>query len=303
MRSHASRAPRAGPDPPGAFVTSDGLRVHYVRAGEGRPVIYIHGAKGSVYDFTLSVGARLAERYAVLAMDRPGSGFTARPAKGENSPQAQATRLRAAAVELGIERPILLGHSFGAAVALAWALDAPDDVAAVVTLGGYVLPLGGPPPWVVALMRSPTMLRGLGAVGRSRPGRPLVESAVRRAFSPGSPPPAYTRIAPQLALQTANLIGDGEDRKAVEEGLAALEPRYPTLAVPLVILVGLSDRMVPPSTSERLHELVPGSELVRLPDAGHMPQFTAPDAVVAAVDRAAELAGAASTFAIPEAGG
>jgi pimeloyl-ACP methyl ester carboxylesterase len=303
MRSHFSRAPRSGPDPPGAFVTAAGLRVHYVRAGEGRPVIYVHGAKGSVYDFTLSVGARLAERYAVLAMDRPGSGFTARPAKGENSPQAQAAVLRVAAAELGLESPILLGHSFGAAVALAWALDAPDDVAAVVTLGGYVLPLGGPPRWVVALLRSPTLLRGVGAIGRSRLGRPLVEGAVKRAFSPGSPPPEYVRLAPPLALAPANLIGDGEDRKSAEEGLAALEPRYPGLAVPLVILVGAQDRMVPPSTSERLHALVPGSELVRIPGAGHMPQFTAPDAVVAAVDRAAELAGAASTFAIPRARG
>ena len=164
-------------------------------------------------------------------------------------------------------------------------------MAAVVTLGGYVLPLGGPPPWVVALLRSPTALRGLGALGRSRVGRPLVESAVKRAFSPGAAPPEYVAVAPRLALQTANLIGDGEDRKAAEEGLAALRPRYPGLAVPLVIVVGAQDRMVPPSVSERLHALVPGSELVRVPGAGHMPQFTAPDAVVAAVDRAAELAG------------
>ena len=69
--------------------------------------------------------------------------------------------------------------------------------------------------------------------------------------------------------------------------------------MPLVILVGAQDRIVPPAVSERLHALVPGSELVRVPGAGHMPQFTAPDAVVAAVDRAAELAGAAPTFASP----
>jgi pimeloyl-ACP methyl ester carboxylesterase len=211
--------------------------------------------------------------------------------------------LRAAAAQLGLERPILLGHSLGAAVALAWALDVPDDVAAVVTICGYVLPLGGPPPWVVALLRSPAVLSGVGVLGRSRLGRPLVESAVRRAFSPGVPSPEYVRIAPQLALETANLIGDGEDRKAAEEGLATLRSRYPGLATPLVIVVGDEDRMVPPSVSERLRALVPGSELVRVPSSGHMPQFTAPDVVVAAVDRAAELAGAASTFASPRARG
>jgi pimeloyl-ACP methyl ester carboxylesterase len=300
MRSHGTSG---GPRAPGEFVTAGGVRVHYVRAGEGRPVVYVHGAKGSVYDFTLSVGSRLAQRYAAVAMDRPGSGFSGRPAEGENSPQAQAAVLRAAAAELGLERPILLGHSFGAAVALAWALAAPQDVAAVVTLGGYVLPIGGHPAWAVALLRSPTALRAVGALGRSRVGRPLVESAVKRAFSPGTPPPEYTAVAPRLALATANLISDGEDRKAAEVGLTALRPLYPGLLVPLVIVVGAEDRMVPPTLSERLHALVPASELVRVPGAGHMPQFTAPDAVIAAVDRAATLAEAAPTFASPRAHG
>ena len=279
------------PEPPGAFVTPAGARVHYVRAGAGQPVVYVHGAKGSVYDFTLSISERLSERYTAVAMDRPGSGFSSRPAGGGNSPQTQAAALRAAAVELGLERPVLVGHSLGAAVALAWALDAPESVAAVVTLGGYVLPLGGPPPWVTRLLRAPLLLRGAGALGRSRLGSPLVRRAVERAFFPTPPPDEYLEIAPRLALEASALVNDGEDRKVAEEGLAALRPRYPALSVPLVVVVGAQDRMVPPAVSERLHALVPRSELVRVPGAGHMPQFSAPDTVIAAVDRAARTAG------------
>ncbi len=281
---------RAGLQPPGAFVTVDGAVVHYVRRGEGSPVVYVHGAKGSTYDFTLSIGDRLAAAHTAVAFDRPGSGFSARPPRGTNSPQAQAAVLRAAASRLGLERPVLVGHSFGAAVTLAWALEAPAEVGAVVTLGGYVLPLGGPPPWVATLVRHPVALRGVGALGRSRLGRPLVRRVVERAFFPGRPHEAYLRIAPQLALQQAALVSDGEDRDAAEEGLAALRPRYPALAVPLVIVVGLQDRIVPPAVSERLHALVPDSELLRLPGAGHLPQFTARDEVVAAVERAFALA-------------
>ena len=285
--------------PPGDFVLAGGVRVHYVRAGAGPPLIYVHGAKGSVYDFTLSVGERLAERYTAVAMDRPGSGFSDRPAKGRNTPQAQAAVLRAAAAGLGLRRPILIGHSLGAAVTLAWALAAPAEVAAVVTLGGYVLPLGGGPQWVATLLRHPAALRGVGLLGRSRLGRPLVRSAVGRVFSPGSPPDDYLRIAPRLALQAQALLGDAEDRKVVEDGLTALRPLYPGLRVPLVILVGAQDRIVPPAVSEHLHALVPGSELVPVQGAGHMPQFTAPVAVAAAVDRAAALAGTAPAFASP----
>ena len=278
--------------PPGQFVNATGVAVHYVRRGEGRPVIYIHGAKGSVYDLLLSVGDRLAERYTMVAFDRPGSGFSGRAAQDGGSPQAQAAVLRAAAEALGLRQPILLGHSFGAAVALAWALDAPGKVAAIVTLGGYVLPLGGPPPWVLALMRSRTTLRAVGSVGRSRLGRPLVGGALRRAFHPGAPPSDYARIAPALALDEARLVSDGDDHRSAEAGLRAIQPRYALLDVPLVIVVGGQDRMVPPSTSEKLHALVPQSEVVRLPAAGHMPQFTDPDAVLAAVDHAAALIGA-----------
>ncbi len=268
-----------------------GMRLHFVRSGDGPPVVYIHGAKSSVYDLVLSIGDRLAERYTAVAIDRPGSGFSDRAPTGDATPQAQAAILRAAAAELGLERPILLGHSFGAAVALAWALDAPGEVAAVVTLGGYVIPLGGPPPWVVAMMRSRTTLRAVGRLGRSRLGRPLVDAALRRAFYPGPVPERYARLAPALALDDSRLISDGADRKGAEAGLRALLPRYATLDVPVVVVVGDQDRMVPPSSSLALNDTLPRSELVRLPGAGHMPQFTAPDAVLAAVDRAAELGG------------
>ena len=164
-------------------------------------------------------------------------------------------------------------------------------MAAVVTLGGYVLPLGGPPPWVVALMRSRTTLRAEGRLGRSCLGRPLVDGALRRAFFPGRPPQEYARIAPALALVEARLMSDGEDRKSAEAGLRALQPRYARLDAPVVVVVGEQDPMVPPSTSEKLHALLPRAEIVRLPASGHMPQFTDPDAVLAAVDRAAELGG------------
>lgn len=275
--------------PPGAFVGADGTRVHYVRLGAGPPVIYIHGAKSSVYDLLLSIGDRLAERHTAVAFDRPGAGFSDRPHDAGNTPQAQAAVLRAAAAELGLERPVLIGHSLGAAVAMAWAMDAPTEVAAVVTLGGYLLPLGGLPGWVVNVMRSRATLRAVGRIGRSFVGRPLVDRALRRAFHPGVVPPEYAELTPAIALDDARLLSDGEDRKSAVAGLRRLQTRYPLLDVPVVVVVGMQDRIVPPAVSEQVHAMLPRSELVRLPDAGHMPQFTQPDAVLAAIARASEL--------------
>ena len=300
MRGFARAGRWRAPAPPGDFVVAGGVRVHYVRAGAGPPVIYVHGAKGSVYDFTLSVGERLAERYTALAMDRPGSGFSARPAKGENTPQAQAAVLRAAATELGLRRPILIGHSLGAAVTLAWALDGAGRGGGRRHARRLRAPAG----------RRPAVGRHAPAPPGGAPRRGRSSAApVSGARSSGAPSSGRSLRAARRTTTCASrrgwrsrppaLISDGEDRKVVEDGLAALRPLYPGLRVPLVILVGAQDRIVPPAVSERLHALVPGSELVRVPGAGHMPQFTAPDAVVAAVDRAAELAGAAPTFASP----
>ena len=106
---------------------------------------------------------------------------------------------------------------------------------------------------------------------------------------PDPPPADYANLAPTLALDEARLVNDGEDRKSAEAGLRALEPRYRDLDIPVVIVVGEQDRVVPPRSSLELHRLLPRSELVPLAATGHMPQFTRPDAVMAAVDRAAEL--------------
>jgi pimeloyl-ACP methyl ester carboxylesterase len=285
------RAEQGAGTPPGDFVRAGGVPIHYVRRGAGRPVVYVHGAKSSVYDFTLSIADRVAERYTAVAFDRPGSGFSGRPAQDGGRPQAQAAVLREAARALGLERPVLVGHSLGAAVALAWALETPSEVAAVVTLGGYVLPLGGPPRWVVATMRSAATMRAVGRLGRSPLGRPFVTAALRRVFSPDEPPEAYARLAPALALEPSRLVHDGADRRAAEDGLRELARGYGELEVPVVVVVGEADRAVPPESSYALHRLLPRSELVTLPATGHMPHFTRPDAVVAAVDRAVDLAG------------
>ena len=205
---------RGGLTPPGAFVVAGGVRVHYVRAGEGPALVYVHGAKGSTYDFTLSLGPRLAERYTAVAMDRPGSGFSGRLPSGENRPEAQAAVLRAAARQLGLERPLLVGHSLGAAVALAWALDAPDEVAAVVTLGAYALPLGGP--------------AAVGGQAAAVPGRAAAASApwaapasgARWYAAPSSAPSPPRRRRPRTSpsrrawrCRPAALRSDGADRQ------------------------------------------------------------------------------------------
>jgi pimeloyl-ACP methyl ester carboxylesterase len=118
--------------PEGDVLTIDGHRVHYVVMGEGPDLVLVHGASGNTRDFTHALAGRLAMRYRVIVMDRPGLGYTDRIDPQGASLAAQAGLLSDAATRLGADRPIVFGHSYGGAVALAWALSRPDNVSALV---------------------------------------------------------------------------------------------------------------------------------------------------------------------------
>ena len=136
----ARKAEREHP-PTGRFVTVEGVRLHYIEKGEGPPVVLLHGNVVTAEDFrTSGVLELLARRHRVIAFDRPGFGYSDRPHGSAWSARAQADLLRDALDVLGIERFVVLGHSWGAAVALAMALNHPDDVRGLVLLSGYYYP-------------------------------------------------------------------------------------------------------------------------------------------------------------------
>lgn len=268
---------------PGEFVTVDGVRLHYVRRGTGRPLVFIHGAKGSVYDFTLSLFDAAAQRYDAVAVDRPGCGYSERPATDGGSPIVQARFIRGVVRALGLERPVLVGHSLGGAAAMAYAVGYPDEVGAVVTISGHVLPYSGPQPSMTALARhrllAAVVLRTIAVPF----GYAVGPAIVRRLFAPDPENVKYRRVALALALRPDRLAHDADDLHAVNEGLRAIYRSYPRVRVPLLVLTGSADHVVSPEESNRLHRLVPGSRLVVLPGVGHLPHFARPDAVLAAI--------------------
>lgn len=277
--------------PTGEFVRVDGSRMHVVTAGAGRPVVYVHGAKGSVNDFTYSLRDSLAREHLAIAVDRPGCGASERPTSDGAEPAAQARLVRGAVRAVTREPAVLVGHSLGAAVALAYALDYPQDVAAVVTLNGYVMPLGRPHSPLAHVIGT----AGLGPLLRTTLLVPIGHAVgtllLRAAFSPDSPPPAYAPAALANALSPKRLTNDSADLRAIDRALELLASRYERLTVPVVAVVGLADRVIWPRQSQRLCELAPCGELIAIPGGGHLAHFAHPETVVAAVRRAWQLAG------------
>lgn len=129
---------RADFPPDGDFVDVDGHPVHYVELGEGPAVVLIDGASGNTRDFTFSIAGQLADKYRVIVFDRPGLGHTPALDVDRTTLIDQSILLSSAAENLGVEQAVAVGHSFGGAVMMGWALEAPESLAAGVSIAGAI---------------------------------------------------------------------------------------------------------------------------------------------------------------------
>src|SRR5208282_6522324 len=114
--------------PLGRFIEVDGARIHYLDEGSGPPLLLIHGLAGQMRHFTYSLLDRLKSDYRVVILDRPGSGYSTRPPQASAAIDAQARTIAHFAKALALERPLVVGHSLGGAIALSLALNHPDEV-------------------------------------------------------------------------------------------------------------------------------------------------------------------------------
>jgi pimeloyl-ACP methyl ester carboxylesterase len=133
----ALQAEQARP-PPGRFVEVDGLPVHYIARGKGRPVVLLHGNGTMAEDFLIcGLVDQLAKQYRVIAIDRPGFGHTKRPRHRIWTASAQAHLVHRVLDRLNVERPVVVAHSWGTLVALALTMGSWRELRGLVLLSGY----------------------------------------------------------------------------------------------------------------------------------------------------------------------
>jgi pimeloyl-ACP methyl ester carboxylesterase len=273
----ASRAEARYP-PDGSFVTVEGVKLHYVEAGLGPAVILIHGDGGSVKDWMMSIFDDVGQSYHTVAFDRPGLGYSERPDDGD-SPFAQARLLHKASEALGLERPILIGHSRGGNVALAYALTYPDDVGGVVTLAAA--PYGGQIAFHNRLLTLPVVGKALAHTTFVPFGRRAVRAGLDAAFAPEmTTPPDYLDAYAAYELRPGQLLAHAGDQVLGRQGTEWMMTRYDELRVPLVVVHGTQDRNVPVEQARKLHRAAPVSWLIEVDGAGHELMFTRPGTVL-----------------------
>ena len=277
--------------PRGTFIDVGGFRQHVIElpaSGDAKgspPVVLLHGAGANLEDMYLALGERLAVRHRVILVDRPGLGFSLRKAGEGSSPAYQAKVLRDVLDRLGIDRVILVGHSWGGTLALTFALDFPQRAAGLVLVAPPTHPGFAAISWVNTALAGP--LGWLLARTLAFPfGVALIWYGSRMAFLPQVIPKKYVkRTAAMLVLRPVTLMANWADVGALDKFLTAQAARYTALAVPTIALTGDADPIAPPARhSEKLAAAAPVVKLIVLPGFGHMLHHDAADQVVAAVE-------------------
>ena len=288
-RRLAKKAERDNP-PAGKFINVGNVRLHYVDQGAGEPIILLHGNGSMIQDFASSGLIEMAaQKHRVIAFDRPGFGHSERPRGTVWTPEAQADLIHLAMKQIGITRAKVLGHSWGASVAVALALKHPGTVAHLILASGYYYPtpradvllLSGPAVPVLGDILSHTMAPILA--------RLLWPLLIRKIFGPAKVPAKFETFPKEMALRPSQIRASAAETALMIPNAFALRGKYADLKMPVVIIAGDQDRLVDTDAqSARLHEELPRSTFRRVTPAGHMVHQTATALVMMAIDEVAQ---------------
>ncbi len=260
--------------------------LHVVIEGEGPDVVLLHGALETSHDWLAGpFGQLVAEGYRVTAVDRPGHGLSRRP-RFEGTPRDQARQIRDGLDVLGVERPLIVGHSYGGLVALAYAEGFPDSVSHLV----LVAPLAFPE--VRLLEHSMLAPRSIPFFGPLLSGvadaivdRALLKLVHKLMFAPQEVPASWEESYPyDLMLDPGAMVREGEDAAAIIPMAPAGNIDIASIRTPAYVLTGTSDKIVDYKRhAQALAEILPNARLTLSEGTGHMPHHAQMDLVLAAV--------------------
>src|SRR5712692_4124649 len=229
----ASRVAHDHPQAKSKFVNVEGANLHFVIKGAGRPVVLLHGNPGSCQDWSRLYGPLAAARYQAFAFDRPGHGHSDRPShNGDVTVEVQAQMLCAALDELRVERPILVGHSWGGALALVYALQYPRDVAGLVLLAPAVYESEDGLSFVSKLPALPIIGDLVNFVFTPLIAASVVRSDLKKAFAPDPVPPYYLQSVLAEWTRPRKVKWYSVDDALLDASLPKLSSRYSELLNP-----------------------------------------------------------------------
>ena len=266
-------------------VTLHGRPVSYLKAGSGPVLLLIHGIAGSM-DNWQEVIEPLAQRHTVVAPSLPGHGNSA-PGAGDYSLGALAAGLRDLLAALGYHRATLVGHSLGGGIAMQFAYQFPEITERLVLVSS-----GGLGPEVSAVLRAAALpgadlfigvTAALGTTVGSKVARGLAALGLRPSPDVAEVGRGYASLADRerrvaFLATLRGVVGTGGQR------LSAVDRLYLAEGMPVLIIWGARDPIIPVRHGENAHKAIPGSRLEIFERVGHLPQLEAPGRFIKALE-------------------
>ena len=273
------------PTPTAQFVETNARWLHYKIMGKGPKVILLHGASGSLLDWSFKLMDLLAKDYQVLAFDRPGLGHS--DAADDATLGEQAKIMRDAARVLGFGKAALVGHSFGGSVALKWALDAPQTVQSLLLLAAPSHLWEGSASRLYDLTNTPALGWLFSQTVPILATEARTKATIAAIFNPQTVPDGYVKhIQPALITRPATYRRNAAQVGLLKQQIREMAPRYPELTMPIELIHGTADTIVGLDIhSAPFARRMPNARLTRLEGVGHMLHHTNPDAFTSALKR------------------
>lgn len=292
--------------PQGKFIDVKGARLHVLELGPthatGMPIVLIHGATSSLETMRKPLGDRLAKDHRVILIDRPGLGWSTRDRVEDSTPAIQARMIDEVLGKLGVDRAILVGHSWAGSLMPQMAMEHPRRVAGIVMLS----PVAYPWPGGVGVFNQIAVIPVVGPLLAYTITLPLgmfmVDGGIKYVFSPQTAPENYVdATAVRMVLRPRVFLNNARDLTTLKAEMVKQSPNYPSIKIPVTIVTGDADRTVSTDIHSRpFAAAVPQTKLVVLPNGGHMPQVFAVDLVVAEIEAMAARVQAAASAAVAD---
>lgn len=285
--------------PIGQYITVNDTRMHFVdvapasgATGDMPPIVFLHGASGNLNDQKMIYESLLEGRARMLFLDRPGHGYSSAGPRSNRLPDGQAKTVAMLLDELGIDKAIIVGHSFGGAIAVSFALNHPEKTAGTVFLSPVSHPWPGGINWYYDLTAIPVVGRLFSETLALPAGLTRIDGGTACVFAPNEPTEDYAeKMGAKLVLRPSHFRNNSIDVANLFDYVTETSPRYEAIKTPSVIITGNKDTIVLASIHSRgLARDLQNAELVWIENLGHKSDHIVPEVAVAAIENVAGVA-------------
>ena len=263
---------------------SDGV-IHVREKGQGRPLVLIHGASSNLRGWPEEMIDQLAGTYRVIAVDRPGHGWSKIATEDQHRPRQQARVIHEALEKIGVKRPLIVGHSLGGAVALAYALEYPDRADGLLFLSGVSHSWPGGVDFRHHVVLQPVIGRLVSWTLLVPAYLMSVTAGISSAFHPNIAPADYRQqAAMDLYVRPENFRANAREMVHLKAAVTEMSEFYGRLNIPLIAVDGSRDEIVSADIhTVPLMKMIANAETIELDGIGHMPHIAATEGVIRSI--------------------